>query len=119
MISAGDFKRNYCRNRQYCLHYSRFSACKTGKGAALYKLKNIMTGRCSGKNLQSHRQACEDHVETKEMQYLYNDGELYYFMDMETYEQIPLNRSQVEMQCNITKENSNAIIKFFQGSAFL
>lgn len=52
------------------------------------------------------------------MQYLYNDGELYYFMDTENYEQIPLNYSQVEEAIVYVKENTNVIIKFYKGAAF-
>ncbi|NLB38805.1 MAG: elongation factor P, partial [Clostridiales bacterium] len=54
----------------------------------------------------------------KEMQYLYNDGDLYYFMDPDSYEQIPLNHSQVEEAIQFVKENTNANIRFFKGEAF-
>ena len=57
-------------------------------------------------------------LETKEMQYLYNDGDLYYFMDLETYEQLPLNHSQVEDAIPYVKENTNVTVRFFKGSAF-
>ena len=52
------------------------------------------------------------------MQYLYNEGEIYYFMDMETYDQIPLNKSQVEDALNFITENMMATIQFYKGSAF-
>jgi elongation factor P len=52
------------------------------------------------------------------MQYLYNDGELYYFMDEETYDQIPLNYAQVEDAIKFLKENEAATIRFYQGQAF-
>ena len=52
------------------------------------------------------------------MQYLYNDGDIYYFMDLETFEQIPLNKEQVEEAILYIKENMNAIIKFHKGEAF-
>jgi len=52
------------------------------------------------------------------MQYVYNDGELYYFMDTETYEQIPLNKDQVEDAIPYVKEGTNVTVKFFKGSAF-
>ena len=58
------------------------------------------------------------HIETKEMQYLYNDGELYYFMDQETYEQIPLNKDVVEEAIKYIRENDNASVRFYQGNAF-
>lgn len=53
------------------------------------------------------------------MQYLYNDGELYYFMDQETYEQVPLMQEQVEEAMKYLRENDEATIKFYKGSAFL
>ena len=52
------------------------------------------------------------------MQYLYNDGELYYFMDQETYEQIPLNKDVVEEAIKYIRENDNASVRFYQGNAF-
>ena len=57
-------------------------------------------------------------IERKEMQYLYNDGELYYFMDMETYEQMPLNKDQVGEAMQFMTENMNAQIQFYKGQAF-
>ncbi|MEG2159555.1 MAG: elongation factor P, partial [Clostridia bacterium] len=53
-----------------------------------------------------------------EMEYLYSDGELYYFMDAATYEQVPLNKSQVEDALVYMKENMTATIKFYKGEAF-
>ena len=57
-------------------------------------------------------------VETKDMQYVYNDGGLYYFMDLETYEQIPLNKDQVEEAVAYVKEGSNVTVKFIKGAPF-
>ena len=57
-------------------------------------------------------------IETKEMQYLYSDGELYYFMDTETYEQLPLNFDVVEDALLYLRENDNATIRFHDGKAF-
>ena len=57
-------------------------------------------------------------IETKEMQYVYNDGEMYYFMDVETYDQIPLAQDQVEDAIPFVKENTTVTVRFFKGSAF-
>ena len=57
-------------------------------------------------------------IETKEMQYVYNDGDLYYFMDTETYEQLPLSKDQVEDAIPFVKEGTNVTVRFFKGSAF-
>jgi elongation factor P len=57
-------------------------------------------------------------VETKDMQYVYTDGEFYYFMDLETYEQLPLNADQVEDAIPFVKEGTNVTMRFFKGAAF-
>jgi elongation factor P len=97
-----------------------FQHVKPGKGAAFVrtKLKNVITGGVLEKTFNPTEKLPRAHVETKDMQYLYNDGELYYFMDLETYEQIPLNHSQVEDAIMYVKENTNVTIKFFKGAAF-
>src|SRR5665811_449076 len=59
-----------------------------------------------------------DRVETREMQYLYEDGGLYYFMDGETFEQIPINFELVEEALKYLKENDTATIRFIKGVAF-
>ena len=59
------------------------------------------------------------HIETKVMQYLYNDGELYYFMDQDTYEQIPLAYEQVEDAIKYLRENDEATVKFYKDNPFL
>ncbi|MGI6537387.1 MAG: elongation factor P [Caldicoprobacterales bacterium] len=121
MISAGDFKKGMTIeiDNTVCVIVD-FQHVKPGKGAAFVrtKLKNIMTGGVLEKTFSPTDRLPRAHVETKEMQYLYNDGELYYFMDMETYEQIPLEHSFVEDAMLYVKENSNVTIKFFKGKAF-
>ena len=57
-------------------------------------------------------------IDTKEMEYLYSDGDLYYFMDNETYEQLPLGKEKVEDALQYIKENMTATIKFFKASSF-
>ncbi|NLC43970.1 MAG: elongation factor P [Clostridiales bacterium] len=121
MISAGDFRKGITVEMDDAVYsIVDFQHVKPGKGAAFVrtKLKNVMTGGVLEKTFNPSEKLPRAHVETKEMQYLYNDGELYYFMDMETYEQMPLNHSQVEEAIIYVKENSNATIKFFKGEAF-
>jgi elongation factor P len=121
MISAGDFRKGITVEMDNTVYtIVDFQHVKPGKGAAFVrtKLKNVMTGGVLEKTFSPTEKLPRAHVETKEMQYLYNDGELYYFMDSQTYEQIPLNHSQVEEAIKYIKENSNVIIKFFKGSAF-
>jgi elongation factor P len=57
-------------------------------------------------------------IETKEMQYVYNDGDLYYFMDVETYEQLPMTHDQVEDAIPFVKEGTNVTMRFFKGKPF-
>ncbi|HHY82288.1 MAG TPA: elongation factor P [Clostridiales bacterium] len=121
MISAGDFKKGITVEMDGTVYtIVDFQHVKPGKGAAFVrtKLKNIVTGGVLEKTFSPTDKLPRAHVETKEMQYLYNDGELYYFMDLETYEQIPLNHSQVEDAMQYVKENSTVTIKFFKGAAF-
>ena len=93
---------------------------KPGKGAAFVrtKIKNVMTGAVVERSFNPTDKMPKAILETKEMQYLYNDGDLYYFMDLETYEQLPLNRSQVEDAIPYVKENTNVTVRFFKGNAF-
>ncbi|MGI6113845.1 MAG: elongation factor P [Mahellales bacterium] len=121
MISAGDFKKGLTveiDGQVYSI--VDFQHVKPGKGAAFVrtKIKNIITGGVTEKTFNPTEKFPKAHIERKEMQYLYNDGSLYYFMDLETYEQIPLNKDQVEDALKYMKENMNVVIKFFKGEAF-
>jgi elongation factor P len=121
MISAGDFRKGVTVEMENSVYtIVDFQHVKPGKGAAFVrtKLKNVITGGVLEKTFNPTEKLPRAHVETKDMQYLYNDGELYYFMDLETYEQIPLNHSQVEDAIMYVKENTNVTIKFFKGAAF-
>ena len=97
-----------------------FQHVKPGKGAAFVrtKLKNVITGATLEKTFNPSDKFPAAEIEKKVMQYLYNDGELYYFMDEETYDQIPLNYEQVEDAIKFLKENEVATIRFYQGQAF-
>ena len=97
-----------------------FQHVKPGKGAAFVrtKLKNVMTGAVVETSFNPTAKFPKAIIETKEMQYVYNDGDLYYFMDIETYEQIPLTRDQVEDAIRFVKEGTNVTMRFFKGSPF-
>ena len=99
MITASDFKKGITLSWNNGLwQIIDFQHVKPGKGAAFVraKLKNIVTGTIKEETFNPSEKLALAHIETKDMQYLYNDGQLYYFMDPETYEQIPLNFEQVE-----------------------
>ena len=99
MISAGDFRKGITLEMENGIWtIVDFQHVKPGKGAAFVrtKIKNIVTGAVLERTFNPTDKFPRAHIETKEMEYLYNDGELYYFMDLETYEQLPLNKEAVE-----------------------
>ncbi|MBE3100698.1 MAG: elongation factor P [Firmicutes bacterium] len=121
MISAGEFRKGVTLEMDNSVYtIVDFQHVKPGKGAAFVRtrLKNVMTGSILEKTFNPSEKLPKAHVETREMEYLYNDGSLYYFMDSTTFEQMPLNYTQVEEAIRYVKENSNVTIKFFKGAAF-
>lgn len=121
MVSAGDFKKGLTVEIDgQVWTIVDFQHVKPGKGAAFVrtKIKNVMNGNVLEKTFNPTEKMPKAHVERKEMQYLYSDGELYYFMDVETYDQLPLSQDLVEDALPYMKENMNVNVKFFKGSAF-
>ena len=121
MIMAGDFRKGVTVEIDGVVwSISDFQHVKPGKGAAFVRtrLKNVMTGAVLERTFSPTDKYPLAHIETKDMEYLYSDGELYYFMDVETYEQIPLNFEQVEDAIDFIKENDQVKMRFYKGSAF-
>ena len=121
MLMAGDFRKGITVEIDgQVWTIADFQHVKPGKGAAFVRtrLKNVMTGAVLERNFSPTDKYPRAHIETKEMQYLYNDGELYYFMDPETYDQMPLGKDAVEEAIQFVKENTNVQIRFFKGQAF-
>ncbi len=121
MIMAGDFRKGVTVEIDgQVWSIADFQHVKPGKGAAFVRtrLKNVMTGAVLERTFSPTDKYPKAHIETKEMQYLYSDGELYYFMDVETYEQIPLNHDQVEEAINFIVENENVKVRFFKDAPF-
>ncbi len=121
MITAGDFRKGITVEWEGGVwNIVDFQHVKPGKGAAFVrtKLKNVLTGAVVETSFNPTFKTSKAIIETKEMQYSYNDGDLYYFMDMETYDQLPLNHDQVEDAIKYVKEGTNVTIKFFKGAAF-
>ena len=121
MITAGDFRKGITIEWEGGVWtIVDFQHVKPGKGAAFVrtKLKNVLTGAVVETSFNPTFKTSKAIIETKEMQYSYNDGDLYYFMDMETYDQLPLNHDQVEDAIKYVKEGTNVTIKFFKGAAF-
>ena len=121
MITAGDFRKGVTFEMDGSVFIVLdFLHVKPGKGSPFVrtKIKNVVTGQVQEKVFSPSDKYPVATIEKKEMQYLYNEGELYYFMDMETYEQIPLNKAQVEDALNFIMENMMATIQFYKGEAF-
>ena len=122
MISAGDFRKGITIEINGEQHVVLdFQHVKPGKGAAFVRTKyrNILTGATREEAFNPNDKFPKAHIETKHMQYLYSDGELYYFMDNETYEQIPVSAEQCEEAMKYLRENDEATLKFYQGQPFL
>ena len=121
VYSAGDFRNGTTFEMEGNVYrVVEFQHVKPGKGSAFVrtKLKNVISGAVLEKTFNPSDKYPGAEIEKKEMQYLYSDGELYYFMDQETYEQIPLNYEKVEDAIKFIKENMFAVIKFYKGDAF-
>ena len=122
MIYASDFRKGITFEINGEPHVVLdFQHVKPGKGAAFVrtKYKNILSGATREEAFNPDDKFPKAHIETKVMQYLYSDGELYYFMDPETYDQIPLSLEQVEEAMKYLRENDEATIKFDKGNAFM
>lgn len=121
MVSAGDFRKGvtFIKDGELCLVLD-FQHVKPGKGAAFVRTKyrNLKTGSIREETFNPNDKFAKANIETKQMQYLYADGDLYYFMDNETYDQVPLNYEQVEDAIKFLKENDSATIRFHEGQAF-
>lgn len=121
MITAGDFRKGITvewENGVWTI--VDFQHVKPGKGAAFVrtKLKNVMTGAVVETSFNPTFKTSKAIIESKEMQYVYSDGDLYYFMDVETYEQIPMSHDQVEDAIPFVKEGTNVNVRFYKGSPF-
>ena len=119
MISAGDFRNGitieYDNNVYQIIE---FQHVKPGKGAAFVrtKLKNIKSGGVVEKTFRPTEKC--PRIDRKDMQYLYEDGDLYYFMDTETYDQVALNSETVGDALKFVKENEMCKICSHNGSVF-
>lgn len=121
MIQAGDFRKGTTFEMDGDVwQIIDFQHVKPGKGAAFVrtKIRSVMTGSNRDMTFNPNEKYEEARIETREMQYLYNDGTLYYFMDPESYEQLPIDKVSVEEAILYIKENDMATIKFFKGKAF-
>ncbi|MFO7637004.1 MAG: elongation factor P [Clostridia bacterium] len=108
MLFAGDFRNGLSFEMDGQLfQIVEFQHVKPGKGAAFVraKIRNILTGSIHERTFNPNEKFERAIIERKDMQYLYKDGELFYFMDMESYEQIPLNANTLGDSLKFIKEN--------------
>ena len=121
MVTAGDFRKGvtFEKEGQPCLVVD-FQHVKPGKGAAFVrtKLKNIKNGGVVEKTFRPTEKCPQARIDRKDMQYLYSDGDLYHFMDVETYDQIALNADNVGDSLKFVKENDMVKICSHNGDVF-
>ena len=121
MISAGDFRNGTTFELDgNVVSIVEFQHVKPGKGAAFVrtKLKNIVNGGVVEKSFRPTEKFEQARIDRKDMQYLYNDGDLYYFMDTENFEQVALNSETVGDALKFVKENEMVKVCGYKGNVF-
>lgn len=121
MISAGDFRNGITFELDGNVYQVvEFQHVKPGKGAAFVrtKIKNIITGSVVERTFRPTEKMPKAHIERKDMEYSYNDGDLYYFMDQETFDMIPIGKDQVGDSLKFVKENMICKILSYKGNVF-
>ena len=121
MISAGDFRNGVTLEIDgQVVQILEFQHVKPGKGAAFVrtKLKNVINGGVVERTFRPTEKFPQARIERVDMQYLYSDGDLYYFMDNETYEQIPISKDTLGDDFRFVKENENVKVLSYKGSVF-
>ena len=121
MVTAGDFKNGVTVEIDGNIYQIlEFQHVKPGKGAAFVrtKLKNIVSGGVVEKSFRPTEKFTLAHIERKEYQYLYADGDLYNFMDTETYDQIALSKENVGDSLKFVKENEMVKLCSHNGNVF-
>ena len=117
MINTNDFKTGLTITYEGSLYQVlEFQHVKPGKGAAIVKtkLKNLRTGSIVEQTFNSGIKVPTAHVDKIKMQYLYNDGNMYSFMNMNTYEQVEIDKSQISNEVKFLKEGLEVILYFYE-----
>lgn len=121
MISAGDFRNGATFEMDgNVFSIIEFQHVKPGKGAAFVrtKIRNVISGAVTERTFNPNDKFPTAFIERKDMQYLYNDGDLYYFMDPDSFEQIPISASVLGDNFKFVKENMDCKILSFKGNVF-
>ena len=121
MVSAGDFRKGTTFEMEGKFYtVVEFQHVKPGKGSAFVrtKIKNVITGQVLENTFNPSDKYEEAHIDRREYQYSYNDGDLYYFMDTETFDMLPLNHDLCEDALRFIKEEMPVTISSYKGSPF-
>ena len=121
MVTAGDFRNGITFEMDGgVFQVIEFQHVKPGKGAAFVrtKIKNVITGAVIERSFSPTDKFESAFIDRKDMQYSYTDGDLYYFMDLETYEQLPLNADKLPDNFKFVKEEMMCKIVSYKGNVF-
>ena len=121
VVIAGDFRNGVTFEMEgKVVQVIEFQHVKPGKGAAFVrtKLKDVINGAVIEKTFNPTDKFEGAYIERRDMEYLYNDGDLYYFMDPETYEQMPLDAQKLGDNFKFVKENTTCKIVSYKGNVF-
>ncbi len=121
MITAGDFRNGVTFEMDgKVMQVIEFQHVKPGKGAAFVrtKMRNVITGGVTETSFNPTEKFENAYVDRKNMEYSYADGNLYYFMDQETYELVPIDKSVLSDNFKFVKENMVCSVSSFKGSVF-
>ena len=121
MVSAGDFRNGVTFEMDGSVYQIiEFQHVKPGKGAAFVrtKIRNVIAGTVVERTFNPTDKHPTAYIERKEMEYSYNDGDLYYFMDPESYELVPINKSELPDSFKFVKENMICRIMSYKGKVF-
>ena len=121
MISAGDFKNGITFEMDgKVMQIVEFQHVKPGKGAAFVrtKIRNVITGSVIETSFNPSDKFESAFIERRDMEYSYNDGDLYYFMDLETYELEPIDKSMLGESFKFVKENMTCNVQSHKGKVF-
>ena len=121
MISAGEFRNGVTFDMDgKVMQVIEFQHVKPGKGAAFVrvKMKNVITGGVTETSFNPSAKYPTAFVERKKMEYSYNDGDLYYFMDPETYDMVPVGQTDLDDNFKFVKENMVCRILSYKGKVF-
>ncbi len=121
MVSAGDFRNGVTFEMDGDVYsIIEFQHVKPGKGAAFVrtKIRNVITGSVTERTFNPNDKYPSAFIERRDMEFLYNDGDLYYFMDAETYEQTPIGKDVLGDSFKFVKENMTCKVLSYKGSVF-